>query len=186
MKPPRSYLTKFPTNRLIADLVEKNSIARLTTGTSTSTLVQVEADVDATTRALLERLEALGEMQAKINRERDAIMTALAIAGVRPPGKIESLPSTREATYQVKHSFADKSIRDACAIILKDHKGEWLSKAQIEYLVVRGGYKFETSDTMNSVGITLQRMADEGMCEVQRARGQHGNRYRWPLDENKS
>ena len=186
------YLTPFPTDRLIADL--KRYRTNSLTSTSSIGTVSVEGDkVDATARRLIERLNELAEQRGNLNREERSIMTALAVAGVRPQGILgKEWPGDLESTYRSKTLFANKSLREACEIILKDqlknhrssptiHKSQWLSKAEIEYLIVRGGYKFATSNSKNSVGITLQRMAEEKLIEVQRVRGQQGNRYRWPL-----
>jgi hypothetical protein len=180
----RSYLTSFPTKRLIGCLY-KYAPKGLTCTTTNGTIVPVEgSEVDATTRRLTGRLKELGEQRSAINREERAILTALAVAGVRPENEIlgKEWAGDREQKYQSNNTFADRSLRVSCEIILKDHKGQWLSKSEIEYLIVRGGYKFSTDKTKNSVGITLRRMAEEGLCEVQRVRGQQGNRYRWPSE----
>jgi hypothetical protein len=188
-----SYLTPFPTQKLIAELKK-----RLTCNNTNCYTVPVEgSDVDATTRKLIERLDELSKQQGSINRERAAILTALAVAGVRPEGIMgKEWPGELEGRYRSNTTFANKSLREACEIILKDqlkdyrsspmqHKSQWLSKAEIEYLIVRGGYRFATSNSKNSVGITLQRMAEEDVIEVLRVRGQQGNRYRWPSEEVK-
>jgi hypothetical protein len=141
--------------------------------------------VDATARRLVQRLDELAEQQSRINRERQAIVTALEVAGVKPDDgmfKGMGLPGMKESRYMSNGTFANKSLPVACEIVLKDHKDQWLSKTEIEYLIVRGRYKFATSNSKNSVGITLRRMAEEGLCEVQRVRGQQGNRYRWPSE----
>jgi hypothetical protein len=190
------YLTPFPTERLIADL--KRYRTNSLTSTSSIGTVSVEGDkVDATARRLIERLKELSEQRGNLNREERSILTALAVAGVRPQGVLgKEWPGDLENTYTREAQFADKSLREACEIILKDqlknhrqsptlHRSQWLSKAEIEYLIVRGGYKFATSNSRNSVGITLQRMAEETLIEVQRVRGQQGNRYRWPSEEVK-
>jgi hypothetical protein len=193
----RPYLTPFPTERLIAEL--KRYGTHNLTGTNAISTVSIEDDdVDATARRLIERLKEISEQRGSLQREERSILTALAVAGVRPLGVLgKEWPGDLESTYASKAQFANKSLREACEIILKDQRGkwhfgppapgksQWLSKAQIEYLIVRGGYKFATSNSKNSVGITLQRMAEEGLIEVQRVRGQQGNRYRWPSEETK-
>jgi hypothetical protein len=169
----------------------------LTSNNSIGTVSIEDDKVDATARRLIERLKELSEQRGSLNREERSILTALAIAGVRPQGILgKEWPGELESTYSSKAQFANKSLREACEIILKDHlknhridpalhKTQWLSKAEIEYLIVRGGYQFATSNSKNSVGITLQRMAEEKLIEVQRVRGQQGNRYRWPSEEVK-
>jgi hypothetical protein len=161
--------------------MEENPGNRLTCTSTISTLVH---DVDATTKKLLKQLESLEWEKARIGRDIDSIRTALSLAGVKPPNKFKWLPSTQESNYRTRHTFADMSLAEACLMILKDHKSDWLSKSQIEYLIVRGGYKFSTKDSKNSVGVTLQRLKDDRKCEVERVRGAHGNRYRWLPERN--
>jgi hypothetical protein len=188
----KTYLTPFPTERLIADL-KRYRTNSLTSNNSIVTVPEEGDKVDATARRLIERLKELSEQRGNLQREERSILTALAVAGVRPEGILgKEWPGELESNYSNKAQFANKSLREACEIILKDHlknhrtdKTPWLSKAEIEYLIVRGGYKFATSNSKNSVGITLQRMAEEGLIEVQRVRGQQGNRYRWPSEEAK-
>ncbi len=153
---------------------------RLTCTNSISTVVRVREseDVDATARKLVQRMEELEQESWRIQSELSSIRIALSVAGIKP-GKHKRLPDKHEIDYAIQRAFEDKSLRECCQVILKDHSDEWLSKSQIEYLIVRGGYKFSTKDSKNSVGVTLQRMKDEGKCEVERTRGAHGNRYRW-------
>jgi hypothetical protein len=140
--------------------------------------------MDATTKKLVERLEQLEFQRANITHEIGAIMTALTVAGVKPDkGLFITTPDGQEDQYLRKQPFADISLRESCEKVLRDRRGEWLSKSEIEYLIVRGGYQFATSNTKNSVGITLQRLKKEGWCAVDRSRGSRGNRYRW-LEES--
>lgn len=184
-----SYLTPFPTDKLISAL--KRYCTTPLTNTNSIGTVSVEGDrVDATARRLIERLRELAEQRGSLNREERSILTALAVAGIRPEGILgKEWPGDLESSYSSKAQFANRSLREACEIILKDQlknsPSQWLSKAEIEYLIVRGGYKFATNNSKNSVGITLQRMAKEDLCEVQRVRGQQGNRYRWLSEEIK-
>jgi hypothetical protein len=60
----------------------------------------------------------------------------------------------------------------------KNHPADYLTKTQVEYLAKRGGYKFSTADSKNSVAVTLRRLATEGKIEAQRIRGAAGNKYR--------
>lgn len=142
---------------------------------------QLENDMDATALKLVQRLSELDEQQNRILRERTAILTALEVAGVKPKGQAKGFPGSQETNYEVNQTFRGRSLPAACEIVLKDHKGQWLTKSEIEYLIVQGGYGFATGNPKNSIGVTLQRMAEERLCEVERVRGQQGNRYRWPL-----
>jgi len=133
------------------------------------------AQVDATAQKLVKRLDELRREQSRINREIQSIETALNVAGIKPDKKHVST----EIGYVMTQPFTAVSLPEACLMILRDHREHWLSKGEIEYLIVRGGYKFATKDPKNSVGITLQRMKDEGRCDVQTVRGSRGNLYRW-------
>lgn len=135
--------------------------------------------VDATTQKLLARLQELEREKWRLSRDINAIQTALRLAGVRPDGdgdrtKVEH----HETDYVVKQPFAEITLVDACKKILRDYRGHWLTKSQLEYLVVRGGYKFSTDDSKNSVDVTMRRLAAEGFCEAERVRGSRGNKYR--------
>jgi hypothetical protein len=187
----KSYLTPFPTKALIADL-KKLVQKGLTSVSITDTTVCSEErkKLDATTRKLVQRVQELELQKTSIDRELRALMTALTVAGVKPSmslggglelkgGIFDQFPTKQESAYISKQLFADMSLRKCCEIVLREHKEKWLSKAEIEYLIVRGGYAFSTSNSKGSVGITLRRMAEEGLCEVQRARGTMGNRYRF-------
>jgi hypothetical protein len=179
------YLTPFPTEKLIAKL-EKYARKSLTCTSSNGTFVALDGnDMDATALRLVQRLKELEEQQGRLTRERQAIMTALTVAGVRPEGPVKGMPGFKESDYHMNRTFKGRSLPASCEIALKDHKGQWLSKSEIEYLIVQGEYEFSTGNPKNSIGITLQRMAEEGLCEVQRVRGQQGNRYRWPSEEVK-
>ena len=174
------YLTPFPTKRLIAKL--ENYVRKGLTCTSPNgTFVSLENDMDATALKLVQRLSELDEQQNRISRERIALLTALEVAGVKPKGQMKGFPGSQESIYQVNQTFRGRSLPASCEIVLKDHKGLWLTKSEIEYLIVQGGYEFATGNPKNSIGVTLQRMAEDGPCEVERVRGQQGNRYRWPL-----
>jgi len=122
--------------------------------------------------------------RGRIDREIHSIRTALSVAGIKP-GKFKSAIGFHETTYVSKQPFANMTLTQCCERILKDHRTDWLSKGEIEYLIVRGGYKFSTQAPRGSVGITLQRMSRDGSCDAQRMRGVTGNRYRWPQDAQK-
>lgn len=158
----------------------------ITTGVLTctngiGTLVQ---EVDATTNKLMKRLQEIETESARLRRERDAITTALAVAGIRPPAARQSILTYKEIDYRQTQPFTQMTLTDACLKVLCDHSGEWMTKAQVEYLVVRGGYKFVTKDQKNSVGITLRRLVDPEIgVEVQRVRGSQGSTYRYVKPE---
>ena len=187
----KSYLTPFPTKALIADL--EKCVQTLLTGVpdnGTNVLSEAREALDSTTKKLVQRLQELELARRSIDLEARALMTALSVAGIKPShnvgkgvelkgGIFDQLPTPQESAYISKQLFADMSLKKCCEIVLREHKEKWLTKAEIEYLIVRGGYSFSTDNPKNSVGITLRRMAEEGLCEVQRVRGASGNRYRF-------
>lgn len=152
--------------------------------TCTNTIGTV-VHVDATAKKLVERMQELERQRAHIDSEIRSIRTALSVAGIRT-GTSRSGVDSHEALYMMHKPFANMSLRGSCLKVLSDQRSEWLSKSQIEYLILRGGYKFVTKDSKNSVGVTLQRMKDEGLCAVERIRGSHGNRYRFFLEQERS
>jgi hypothetical protein len=166
------------TEKLIADF--NNA---LTCINSISTVVRESGtrDMDATARKLVQRMAELEHERGRIDREIHSLRTALGVAGIKP-GKIRSAMGFHEAAYVSKQPFAAMTLPQCCETILKDHRTDWLSKGEIEYLIVRGGYKFNTKASRGSVGIALQRMARDGQCDAERMRGINGNRYRWPQE----
>src|ERR1700684_1364424 len=93
------YLTPFPTERLIAKL-EKYVRKGLTCTSTNGTFVSVDGnDMDATALRLVQRLKELEEQQGRLTRERQAIMTALTVAGVRPEGPVKGMPGFKESHY---------------------------------------------------------------------------------------
>jgi hypothetical protein len=146
--------------------------------TSTNGISTLLLDVDATGTKLMQQLENLERERGRISHQIDSIRLALSLAGIKP-GKPKISPSSQEVEYVSNKPFSEMSLPDACLKILKDHQTQWLSKAEIEFLIVRGGYKFSTKNSKNSVGVTLQRMKDEGKCDAQTVRGSRGNLYCW-------
>src|SRR5271157_4772714 len=125
-------------------LVKKKAQTPLTCTNTIGTVVHEERNnVDATARKLVQRMEELEKESWRIQDELSSIRVALSVAGIKP-GKYKRLLGTREIDYAIAKTFKDKSLRECCQVILKDHSDEWLSKSQIEYLIVRGGYKFST------------------------------------------
>jgi hypothetical protein len=134
--------------------------------------------MDATARKLVERMKALEYEKWRVESELESIRTALRAAGVKPE-PIQKQIVALEPHYVATRMFEHFSLRESCETILEDHRGQWFSKSDIEYLIVRGGYQFR-GDAKNSIAVTLQRMKDAGRCEVVRGRGARGNRYRLP------
>ncbi len=136
--------------------------------------------VDITTKRLMKVIGDLDVQISQLRRKRDAAYTALELAGVRPKkDTMASLPSQMEIGYKANKPFADMMLSKACLKVLRDNKGEWLTKANVEYLVALGGYVFDTDDPKNSVNVTLRRLTSDGKIEAERIRGSRGNKYRW-------
>jgi hypothetical protein len=138
--------------------------------------------VDATTKKLVTRLEEIDRERAALRRERDAITTALGVAGWRPLGAHHTLYTHEETEYSIEQPFRKMSLTDACLKVLRDHADkevneQWLDKNQVEYLISRGGYQFKAGDPTNSVNVTLRRLADEGYCEAHAGKGTRPTRY---------
>jgi hypothetical protein len=140
--------------------------------------------VDATTLKLAKRLQELERQKQSITREIQSLTTALAVAGIRLSSS--PLVGGHELRYSTQKPFSSMTLPESCETILKDFRSDWLSKAQIEYFVMRGGYPFSTQNSKNSVGVTLQRMVESGKCDVERTRGPQGNRYRWINTEERN
>ena len=133
--------------------------------------------VDASARKVVARMQRLKSDMAELEREFRELATSLEVMGLtnRQDGFFIGL----EGKYRQGQPFYDASLNEACLKVLNDYRGGWLTKHQVEYLLVIGGYGSDAKDQTNSVDITLRRLADEGKCEVERVRGgPHGNRYR--------
>jgi len=145
----------------------------LTCSTESRTVKVEQANkVDATTKSLIKQLRDLETKKWAISSDIDAIKRALSLAGVKPS------ESHSEGLYAARQPFKDMRLSEACAQILRDHSEQWLTKSQVEYLLVRGGCPFSTDDTKNSVDVTLRRLADQNLCMAERAMGSRGNKYR--------
>lgn len=138
-----------------------------------------EDQVDATTKTLLAKLRELERQKWAIGRDIDAINRTLAFAGVKPE---TGASRTQEVQYVVNQPFAKMLLTEACLTVLRDCAPQWLSVAEVEFLIARGGYAFATADAKNSVSVSLRRLAEQSKCEVERVRGSHGNRYRKVLE----
>jgi hypothetical protein len=141
--------------------------------------------MDATAKKLVEMLAGLQRQIADLQRQANAVSSVLESLGLR----LEDDPrNPSDARYAEDRTFAATSLVDACKRILADQAGKYFTKGQVEYLAAIGGYPFATGDQKNSVAVTLRRLADQGFCEVERAGGHTGNRYRWvrPKDEREA
>jgi hypothetical protein len=150
--------------------------------------VQDRDSLDATTKKLISRMEEIDRQLGGLKSERNAIMTALSVAGWRPPASHKQFFTGEESDYRREQPFKSMSLTDACLKVLRDHVGkeevhaQWLDKNQVEYLVNRGGFEFQTEDSTNSVNVTLRRLAEGGLCEAQGGKGSRGMKYHFKRD----
>jgi len=150
-------------------------------------LVQAQ-DVDSTTRKMLSRMDELDVEMSRLRRERDSITATLASIGYRPPGAHPTIYSSAETKYKTGKPFRNMSLTDACLTVLRDQAKreelheQWLNKNQVEYLVVRGGYEFEAGDSVNSVHVTLRRLALQGLVQANKGKGSRSSRYHFIKD----
>ena len=134
--------------------------------------------MDASATRIVKRLFDIERNIRELQREANALKKALEVAGVKPEQKDwADMLDDQESTYAQYQPFEHSTLVDACKRILADHLGKRLTKSQIEYYAMRGGYKFSTTDSKNSVDITLRRLVADGYCEVDRVRGSQGNTY---------
>jgi hypothetical protein len=137
--------------------------------------------MDPSVKKMLKDLQDLEFKRSIISRDIDALKRVLTRLGVKPDSH-----TLNEGKYAVDQPFKEMALTEACLKVLKDHKGEWLTASQIEYLIARGGYEFSTKTSRNSVDVTLRRFADAGTCDADRTRGSRGNRYRWMPEKEQS
>lgn len=147
------------------------------------TLSVQEKTVDPTTRKMLNRIDELDREMARLSKERHSIFTTLGSIGYRQPGANINIPTSTEARYQNSRPFSSMTLTDACLTVLRDQAKakelheQWLDKTQIEYLAVRGGYKFEAEDSINSVHVTLRRLCNEGLIKANKGKGSRSTKY---------
>ena len=134
--------------------------------------------MDATALALVKKLHKIERQIREWEDDAQSIKTALELIGIKPEDH-PLFPETREDEYALKRPFAHKGLIDSCKRILTDHPNQPFTKSHVEYLVTRGGYKFETENPKNSVDVTLRRLAADGFCKAERIRGSAGSTYTW-------
>ncbi|MGD0002451.1 MAG: hypothetical protein ABSE21_20340 [Bryobacteraceae bacterium] len=167
------------------DLGKQDMKNNLLIGYACGTLgVREDDDVDETARKLQQRQQETDRQIHMLRQERDAITTALAIAGIRPTNSPSFTYSHEENVYWMEQPFCRMTLADSCLRALQDHAAlgngsQWLDKNQIEYLIRRGGFNFKTSDSLNSVKITLGRLAVGGSVERCGGKGSRSSRYRF-------
>jgi hypothetical protein len=137
--------------------------------------------MDVAIKRIAEKYAEIQRQIRVLTREAESIKQTMALIGYRPEYLSEvfadSDPSQDEQ-YAEKLPFKHTTLVKACKQILVDHKFQWLTKNQVEYLASMGGYEFSTDNPKNSVDVTLRRLASHGFCEVEN--NLQGNKYRWP------
>jgi hypothetical protein len=155
---------------------------RLTCTTYARTLYEVIKTMDASSRQLIETLADLRRKIADFERQADGIKTALETLGYRQPLLDLAWGDALDVKYAKEQPFTHCSLVDACLKIFAAQRiTDYLTKSQVEYLAVVGGFPFSTKNRKNSVDVTLRRLAEQEALEVERVGGHIGNRYRLPL-----
>ena len=155
---------------------------------SSGTLLVQERQVDPTTRKMLTRMDELESQISQLQKERGNIVATLASIGYRPPDARLNLLTSTESKYAYQKPFRSVSLTEACLTVLRDQAkaaeshDQWLDKTQIEYLVVRGGYKFEAEDSINSVHVTLRRLWNDGLIQASKGKGSRSSKYHFLKD----
>jgi DNA-binding transcriptional ArsR family regulator len=138
--------------------------------------------MDATSRQLMEMLADLRRKIADLERQADSVKTVLESLGYRHRGTDCAWGDALDVKFAKERPFERGTLADACLKILVEQRiTDYLTKSQVEYLAVVGGFPFSTTNRKNSVDVTLRRLAEQGAIEVERAGGHIGNRYRLPL-----
>ena len=135
--------------------------------------------MDETATRLVAQLQDLEVEERRVAEEKKIIIRALEIAGIRP-----TEISTDEAAYGKTRPFRKSGLVNACKRVLMDSEDEWLTKSDVEYLVMRGGFQSKAKDSKNSFDVTLRRLAADGFCEVDSSNRQQGNKYRYTAKKN--
>jgi len=147
-------------------------------------VLRTNREMDATAKKLVEKMAEIQTQMAKLQRQSNSLTAALEAIGLRLEDD-DPFSQPTDATYAETLPFTRTSLVAACKRILMDHRTKFLTKSQVEYLAAIGGYPFATDDAKNSVDVTLRRLAEQGLCQVERARGPAGNQYCWkgPKDD---
>lgn len=139
--------------------------------------------MDATAKKLVEKMRDIQRQIATLQRQSSALSSALESIGMGVEDDSDDpFSESSDLKYARESPFTDTTLVATCKKILFDHSGKGMNKNQVEYLAAIGGYRFNAEDSVNSVAVTLQRLADAGFCEVERQRGPEGNKYRFGAD----
>ena len=136
--------------------------------------------VEVSLKKLLDRRDVLRRQKVSIDFELRQIDKALEIIDPmgysdRMPWKDNAAAKSMEELYLRAKPLEDLSLGESCLRILGDFRFE-MNKGQVEYLASIGGYPFKTQDPVNSIDVTLRRLASDGRCEVRKG-GAEGNLY---------
>jgi hypothetical protein len=91
-----------------------------------------------------------------------------------------SLGGRLDETYETERPFRDRTLGDACLVVIRDAPYKWLTRLQIEYLVGAGGFQSKAKDENNSVQTTLRRLVESGQIESWARKGGHMYSYKGP------
>jgi len=142
--------------------------------------------VEVSLKKLLDRRDVLRRQKTATDTELRQIAKALEIIdpmgyGDRMPWEDNTAAQSMEELYLGAKPLEDLSLGESCLRILNDFRFE-MNKGQVEYLASIGGYPFKTQDPVNSIDVTLRRLASDGRCNV-RKEGAEGNFYSLKSEE---
>ena len=165
------------------------STKRLICTTSCRTLYEVvraASQMDVTAKKLVDTLADIRRQIAALQQQANSISTALETAGYRSTDLDRTLSDPRDKDYAERQPFRNRSLVHTCKQILNENAGMAFTKSELEYLATIGGYPFSTDDSINSIDVTMRRLAKQGFCEIARPegrKGRAGNIYMLPMEK---
>ena len=144
-----------------------------------SSLKYTTGEMESRAKKLLKRRDEIDRQIKAWKIERKRINESLRTMGLPGSGGDENSTDTLQKEYMTERPFAKMSLAGSCIRVFKDCPDQWLTTAQVEYLVKCGGYTFSAYDTRNSVAVTVQRLAavPNTILQVKRVKGAKGNEY---------
>jgi len=156
---------------------EENSLTCKTDHLTMCAVAKALAKMDETIKRIVDRYHEIQRDIRMLQREAQSLRDTLGSIGYKPDYFPVLDGKDQDEIYARDRPFLESTLVNACRKVLQDNAGGWLTKAQTEYLVSMGGYRFSTKDRKNSVDMTLRRLVSKGLCEVKT--DPQGNLYRW-------
>jgi len=156
---------------------EENSLTCKTDHLTMCAVAKALAKMDETIQRIVERYHGIQREIRMLQREAQSLRDTLGSIGYKPDYFPVLGAQDQDEIYAQELPFRNSTLVNACRKVLRDNAGGWITKAQTEYLVSMGGYRFSTKDRKNSVDMTLRRLVSKGLCDVKS--NPRGNLYRW-------